>query len=71
MFLWRQLTRGARSLFNQRRTNDEIATEIRQYLEDATAAGIARGLSRDGIAILALGGALDVVGQDRHASLHA
>jgi putative ABC transport system permease protein len=47
MSLWRQLTRGARSLFNQRHANDDIAAEIRQYLEDATAAGIARGLSPD------------------------
>jgi putative ABC transport system permease protein len=45
MSLWRQLTRGARSLLNQRLANDDIAAEIRQYLEDATAAGIARGLS--------------------------
>jgi putative ABC transport system permease protein len=47
MSLWRQLTRGVRSLFNQRRANDDIAAEIRQYIDDATAAGIARGLSPD------------------------
>jgi putative ABC transport system permease protein len=47
MSLWRQLTRGASSLLSQRRANDEIAAEIRQYLEDATAAGVARGLSSD------------------------
>jgi putative ABC transport system permease protein len=45
--LWRQFARGVRSLLNQGRANDEIAAEIRQYLEDATAAGIVRGLSRD------------------------
>jgi predicted permease len=45
MSLTRQLTRGLRGLFRQSRNNDEIATEISQYLEDATAAGLARGLT--------------------------
>ena len=47
MSLWRQLTRGARGLFSQSRANDDISAEIRQYLDDATAAGLARGLSID------------------------
>ena len=47
MSLWRQLTRGMRGLFSQSRANDDIAAEIRQYLDDATAAGLARGLSID------------------------
>src|SRR3954469_5473459 len=45
MSLWRQLKHGVRGLFRQSRANDEIGAEIRQYLDDATAAGIARGLS--------------------------
>ena len=45
MSLWRHLTRGTRSLFHPSRANDDIAAEIHQYLEDATAAGLARGLS--------------------------
>ena len=47
MSLWRQLTRGLRGLFRQSRADDDIAAEIRQYLDDATAAGLARGLSID------------------------
>ena len=47
MSIRRQLTRGMRGLFQQRRANDDIAAEIRQYLDDATAAGIAHGLSFD------------------------
>jgi putative ABC transport system permease protein len=45
MSLWRQLTRGLRSLFRQTRADDDFAAEIRQYLDDAIAAGLARGLS--------------------------
>jgi putative ABC transport system permease protein len=44
---WRQLTRGMRGLFSRTRASEDIAAEIRQYLDDATAAGIARGLSFD------------------------
>jgi putative ABC transport system permease protein len=45
MFLWRQLSRGLRGLAHRTRANEDTDDEIRQYLEDATAAGIARGLS--------------------------
>jgi putative ABC transport system permease protein len=47
MSLWRQLTRGTRGLLRQNRANEDIAAEVRQYLDDAVAAGIARGLSPD------------------------
>src|SRR5579862_7456592 len=47
MHLWRHLARGLRGLFRQTRANEDIAAEIRQYLDDATAAGLARGLSLD------------------------
>lgn len=47
MSLWRQLTRGMRGLLRQNRANEDIAAEVRQYLDDAVAAGIARGLSPD------------------------
>jgi putative ABC transport system permease protein len=47
MSLGRQLARGMRGLFRQARANDDIDAEIRQYLDDAAAAGLARGLSLD------------------------
>jgi putative ABC transport system permease protein len=47
MSLWRQLARGVRGLFRQARKNDDIALEVRLYLDDAIAAGIARGLPLD------------------------
>ena len=47
MSVLRQFTGGMRGLFRRSRTNDDIAAEIRQYLDDATAAGVARGLSFD------------------------
>jgi putative ABC transport system permease protein len=47
MSLWRQLARGIRGLLRQSRANDDITAEIRQYLDDATAAGLASGLSID------------------------
>ena len=45
MSVWRQLTRGLRGLFRHAQANNEIALEVRQYLDDTIAAGIARGLS--------------------------
>ncbi|HLY43101.1 MAG TPA: ABC transporter permease [Terracidiphilus sp.] len=45
MLLWRQFTRGARSLFRPARSNEDISAEVRQYFEDAIAAGMERGLS--------------------------
>lgn len=45
MSLWRQVMRGMRGLFRQARKNEDIALEVRQYLDDAIAAGMTRGLS--------------------------
>src|SRR5579871_2582843 len=45
MSLRRQFTRGLHSLFRPQRASDDIAAEIRQYLDEATAAGLQRGLS--------------------------
>ena len=45
MSLWRQFTRGIRGLFRPQCASDDIAAEIRQYLDDATTAGLQRGLS--------------------------
>src|ERR1700736_403962 len=47
MGVWRQMTRGARGLFRRGRANDDIAAEVRQYFDDAIAAGMARGLSAE------------------------
>jgi putative ABC transport system permease protein len=47
MSLWRQCTRGLRSLFRQSRASDDIAAEIRQYFDDAVGEGIARGLTHE------------------------
>ncbi len=47
MSLWRQFTRGMRGLLRQNRANEDISAEVRQYLDDTVAAGIARGLSPD------------------------
>jgi putative ABC transport system permease protein len=44
MSLWRQLTRGLRVLGNRKAADQEIADEVRHYLEEATAAFIAKGL---------------------------
>jgi putative ABC transport system permease protein len=45
--LWRQFTRGVRALGNRRAADQEIADEVSHYLEEATAAFVARGLSPD------------------------
>src|SRR4051794_21930022 len=45
MSLWRQLAHGLRGLLRHAHRSDDIAAEVRQYLDDAIAAGIARGLS--------------------------
>ena len=45
MSLWRQFTRGIRVLGNRRAADQEIADEVSHYLEEATAAFIAQGLS--------------------------
>ena len=45
MSLWRQLTRGLHVLLNRRAADAEVGNEVRHYLEQATAAHIARGRS--------------------------
>ena len=45
MSLWRQLTHGVRNLIHRSRTHQEIADEVEQYFEEATAAWKERGLS--------------------------
>jgi Acidobacterial duplicated orphan permease len=45
MSLWRQATRGLRALTNRTTTDHELADEVRDYLERATAAHVARGLT--------------------------
>lgn len=47
MSLWRQLTRGLRVLTNQSVADQDAADEVQDYLEQATAAHVARGLSQD------------------------
>lgn len=45
MSFWRQLTHGLRVLTNRSAADREVNDEIEHYLEQATAAGIARGLT--------------------------
>jgi putative ABC transport system permease protein len=45
--LWRQLTRGLRALAHRTAADQDAADEVQDYLERATAAHLARGLSRD------------------------
>jgi hypothetical protein len=47
MSLMRRITRGLLGLFRQGIQNEEIAAEIGHYFEEAVAAGMARGLTRD------------------------
>jgi putative ABC transport system permease protein len=45
MSLWRQLTRGLRNLTNPGQADRDVAEEVEQYLDEATAAFRASGLS--------------------------
>lgn len=45
MSLWRQLTRGLRVLTNRTAADGEVADEVQHYLDQATDAWVARGLS--------------------------
>ncbi|HKO04137.1 MAG TPA: ABC transporter permease [Candidatus Acidoferrales bacterium] len=45
MSLWRQLTRGLRVLTNRKAADQDLADEVQDYLEQATAAHVAAGLS--------------------------
>ncbi len=68
MSLWRRFTRGLRVLGNRKGADQEIADEVDHYLEEATAAFVARGLPPDEArraARLELGGASAVREQVR------
>src|SRR5688572_24531563 len=45
MSLWRQLTHGARVLFRRNDADQDLGDEVQHYIEQATAANIARGMS--------------------------
>ncbi len=45
MSIWRQLTHGLRGLMNRQARDREVSDEVEQYFEEATAAGVARGLT--------------------------
>jgi len=47
MSVWRQFSRGVRSLVNRPATDRDIADEVEQYLDDAAAAFEASGLSAE------------------------
>src|ERR1043166_2280805 len=47
MSAWRQLVRGLRSLVHRDRADRDVADELQHYLEQATAAHLARGLPPD------------------------
>ena len=63
MSLWRQLARGLRALTHRSAADREVADEVQHYLEQATAAHAARGLSPEAAlraARLELGGVQNV-----------
>ncbi|MEO8452809.1 MAG: ABC transporter permease [Gemmatimonadota bacterium] len=45
MSFWRQLTHGVRALLNRRTADQDVADEVEHYLEQASAAHVARGLT--------------------------
>jgi len=47
MSVWRQLTRGARVLVHRSAADGDVDAEVQQYLDDATAAYIAEGMTAD------------------------
>ncbi|MDQ6830938.1 MAG: ABC transporter permease [Gemmatimonadota bacterium] len=68
MSLWRQLSRGVRALVHRSATDRDASDEVRFYLDQATAAYVARGLSDDDAlraAKLDLGGVTNVVEEVR------
>jgi predicted permease len=46
MSVWRQLTHGLRALFRSRAADQNVADEVRHYVDEAAAAYVARGMSR-------------------------
>lgn len=70
MSLWRQLTHGLRALTRRAETDHEVRDEVRHYLDEATAAHRARGMSADDAlraARLELGGVTQLEEQVRSA----
>ena len=47
MSLWRQLRHGLHHLLRPTQVDQDLSEEVRQYFEEATAAAMARGLSRE------------------------
>ena len=47
MSLWRQLTRGLRALVDRPAVERDVADEVEHFLDEATAALVAQGLSRE------------------------
>ena len=47
MSSWRQLVRGLRTLIDRQSADTDVADEVQHYVEQATAAHLARGLSID------------------------
>ena len=47
MSLWRQLTRGLRTLTNPTAADQDVVDEVEDYLDRATAAHLSRGLSQE------------------------
>jgi putative ABC transport system permease protein len=47
MSLWRQLTRGLRTLTHPTAADQDVVDEVQDYLDQATAAHLARGLSQE------------------------
>ena len=47
MSLWRQMTRGLRVLTNRTAADQDLDEEVQHYVDEATAAYVARGLSAD------------------------
>ena len=45
MSLWRQLSHGLRVLTHRRTADEDVADEVRHFVEEATAESVARGLS--------------------------
>jgi pimeloyl-ACP methyl ester carboxylesterase len=45
--LWRQLADGVRALANRSAADRDVADQLQHYLDETTAAFVARGLSRD------------------------
>jgi putative ABC transport system permease protein len=68
MSLWRQLTYGLRGLMQRKVTDRDIADEVQQYLDEATAVWMERGLSAEDAkraARLELGNAITIREQVR------